>query len=207
MMLTNWKIKDLTLLGFSIPTVLMIGFSIMVYATSNQISQTFRQVGISQTALVAKGRMYIDLINMDRRIRRYALDSQIHKDALELYEKDQSDFQNSFELVNNTMENLQQKERLKNMYLIYTSYNKYKEDFVNYKKGIATTGNFNQQAFFQETIALLENFQQISDEFEKHENQAIEKNVISTKSTIFFLSSLTVIASILSLVIALASTF
>ncbi len=207
MMLTNWKIKDLTLLGFSIPTVLMIGFSVMVYTTSTQISQTFRQVGISQTALTGKSRMYIDLINMDRRIRRYALDPQIHKDALELYEKDRSDFQNSFELVNNTMENLQQKERLKNMYLLYTSYNKNKEDFVNYKKGIATTDNFNQEGFFKETIALLENFQQISDEFEKHENQTIEKNVILTKSTIFFLSSLTVIASILSLVIALAATF
>ncbi|MEH2132790.1 MAG: HAMP domain-containing protein [Nostoc sp.] len=207
MMLTNWKIKDLTLLGFSIPTVLMIGFSVIVYATSNQILQTFRQVGISQTALVGKGQMYIDLINMDRRIRRYALDSQINKDALEVYEKDQLDFQDSFELVNNTMENPQQKERLKNMYLLYTYYKKYKEYFVNYKKGIATTDNLNQEAFFKKSIALFDNFQQVSDEFETNENQAIERSIISTKSTIFFLSSLTVIASILSLVITLAATF
>ncbi|MBD2414370.1 methyl-accepting chemotaxis protein [Nostoc calcicola FACHB-389] len=206
-MLANWKIKDLTLLGFSIPTVLMIGFSVIVYTTSNQISQTFRQVGISQTALVGKGQMYIHLINMDRRIRRYTLDSQINKDALDLYEKDKRDLQNSYELVDKTIENLKQKERLKNMYKVYIDYNKLKDNFVN--NSIPTTDKNNevQETFFQQSKAIFDEFERIANEFEVNEKQILEQSISSTKSTLFFLSSLTITASILSLLIAIAATF
>ncbi|WP_392531227.1 methyl-accepting chemotaxis protein [Nostoc sp. C117] len=206
-MLTNWKIKDLTLVGFSIPTVLMIGFSVMVYTTSNQISLTFRQVGISQTALTGKSRMYIDLINMDRRIRRYALDSQINKDALELYNKDERDFQEAFELVNKTIENLKQKERLKNMYQVYIVYNNFKDDFVNNPLATTDKNNDIQEAFLQKSKTIVEEFEKISNEFEVNENQIMEQSINSTKYALFFLSSLTVIASVLSLLIAFAATF
>ncbi|MFN6540198.1 MAG: methyl-accepting chemotaxis protein [Nostoc sp. EkiNYC01] len=206
-MLANWKIKDLTLLGFSIPTVLMIGFSVIVYTTSNQISQTFRQVGISQTALVGKGQMYIHLINMDRRIRRYALDSQINKDALDLYEKDKRDLQNSYELVDKTIENLKQKERLKNMYKIYIDYNKLKDNFVNNSIAITDKNNEVKETFFQQSKAIFDEFERIANEFEVNEKQILEQSISSTKSTLFFLSSLTITASILSLLIAIAATF
>ncbi len=206
-MLTNWKIKDLTLVGFSIPTVLMIGFSVMVYATSNQISQTFRQVGISQTALAGKSRMYINLINMDRRIRRYAVDPQSNKDALDLYEKDKRDFQDSFDLVDKTIENLKQKERLKNMYQIYIIYNKSKDNFVNNPIAFRDTNNIIIATFFQDSRLNIEEFERIGNEFEVNENQNLEQSITSTKSASFFLSSLTVTASILSLFIAFAATF
>ncbi|MGF1991987.1 MAG: methyl-accepting chemotaxis protein [Nostoc sp. ZfuVER08] len=205
-MLTNWKIKDLTLLGFSIPTVLMIGFSVMVYTTSNQISQTFRQVGISQTALVGKGRMYIDLINMDRRIRRYALDPQTNNDALEVYQKDQRDFQDAFELVDKTIENLKQKERLKSMYQLYITYDKSKDIFIN-KQISLINNNADKSKFLQNLNLHIEEFERISNEFEVNENQILEQSVTSTKSALFSLSVITIIASILSLLIAVAATF
>ncbi len=205
-MLSNWKIKDLTLLGFSIPTVLMIGFSLMVYTTSNQISQTFRQVGISQTALVGKGRMYIDLINMDRRIRRYALDPQTNNDALEVYQKDQRDFQDAFELVDKTIENLKQKERLKSMYQLYITYDKSKDNFIN-KQISLINNNADKSRFLQNLNLHIEEFERISNEFEVNENQILEQSVTSTKSALFSLSVITIIASILSLLIAVAATF
>jgi len=205
-MLSNWKIKDLTLLGFSIPTVLMIGFSLMVYTTSNQISQTFRQVGISQTALVGKGRMYIDLINMDRRIRRYVLDPQTNNDALEVYQKDQRDFQDAFELVDKTIENLKQKERLKSMYQLYIAYDKSKDDFIN-KQIPLINNNADKSKLFQNLNLHIEEFERISDEFELNENQILEQSFTSTKSALFSLSIITIIASILSLLIAVSATF
>ncbi|MBC1237526.1 methyl-accepting chemotaxis protein [Nostoc sp. 2RC] len=205
-MLSNWKIKDLTLLGFSIPTVLMIGFSLMVYTTSNQISQTFRQVGISQTALVGKGRMYIDLINMDRRIRRYVLDPQTNNDALDLYQKDQRDFQDAFELVDKTIENLKQKERLKSMYQLYITYDKSKDNFIN-KQISLINNNADKSKLFQNLNLHIEEFERISNEFEVNENQILEQSVTSTKSALFSLSAITIIASILSLLIAVAATF
>ncbi|MBD2610985.1 methyl-accepting chemotaxis protein [Nostoc punctiforme FACHB-252] len=205
-MLTNWKIKDLTLLGFSIPTVLMIGFSVMVYTTSNQISQTFRQVGISQTALVGKGRMYIDLINMDRRIRRYILDPQTNNDALDLYQKDQRDFQDAFELVDKTIENLKQKERLKSMYQLYIAFDKSKDDFIN-KQILLINNNADKSRNLQNLNLYIEKFERISNDFEVNENQILEQSVTSTKSALFSLSVITIIASILSLLIAVAATF
>ncbi|PHJ62607.1 chemotaxis protein [Nostoc linckia z18] len=206
-MLSHWKIKDLTLLGFSIPTVLMIGFSVMVYTTSNQISQTFRQVGISQTALAGKSRMYINLINMDRRIRRYVVDPQSNKDALDLYEKDRRDFQDSFELVEKTIENLKQKERLKNMYQIYLTYNRLKDIFLNNPIAAIDKNNTVIVTFFQDSRLNIEEFERIGNEFELNENQFLEQSITSTKSASFFLSSLTLIASIISLLIAFAATF
>jgi len=206
-MLSNWKIKDLTLVGFSIPTVLMIGFSVMVYTTSNQISQTFRQVGISQTALAGKSRMYINLINMDRRIRRYVVDPQSNKDALDLYEKDKRDFQDSFELVDKTIENLKQKERLKNMYQIYIAFNRLKDNFLNNPIATIDKNNVVITTFFEDSRLTIEEFERIGNEFEVNENQFLEQSITSTKSASLFLSSLTVIASILSLLIAFATTF
>ncbi len=205
-MLTNWKIKDLTLLGFSIPTVLMIGFSVMVYTTSNQISQTFRQVGISQTALVGKGRMYIDLINMDRRIRRYVLDPQTNNDALDLYQQDRRDFQDAFELVDKTIENLKQKERLKSMYQLYITYDKSKDNFIN-KEILLVNNNANKLRNLQNLNLYIKEFERISNDFEVNENQILEQSVTSTKSALFSLSVITIIASILSLLIAVSATF
>lgn len=76
-MFTNWKIKDLTLFGFSVPTVLMILFSLMVYANSHQTRETLKQVDMAQTAIDGQNQMVIAGLNMHRRLQRYVIDPNL----------------------------------------------------------------------------------------------------------------------------------
>ncbi|NJR76264.1 MAG: hypothetical protein HC773_27205 [Scytonema sp. CRU_2_7] len=134
-MIKNWKIKDLTLLGFSIPTGLIICFSAIVYVTSNQIGQTFKQVNNSQNALTATNHAHIDMLNMDRRIRRYLIDNEFKKEALDLYTKDQQDFQQSWNLATRVVEDTRQKEKLNKMYQLYDAYDFLKKELLNKNSG------------------------------------------------------------------------
>ncbi|MBW4559597.1 MAG: methyl-accepting chemotaxis protein [Mojavia pulchra JT2-VF2] len=205
-MIANWKIKDLTLLGFSIPTVLMISFSGMVYLNSNQIGQTFKQVNASQIALTEQNRMHLSILNMDRRVRRYVIDPRFNKDALDLYLKDQQQFQEGLEQAINIAEDVRQKEKLKKIQQFYETYNSLKEEIVNLNFDISNNKDALQD-FFQKTNVIILDFEEIGKEFDATEKEILEKNIASTKSSIAFLSLAAVIASILSLFIATLATF
>ncbi|MDM9384292.1 hypothetical protein QUB80_26825 [Chlorogloeopsis sp. ULAP01] len=109
-MLNNWKFRDLTLLGFSIPTSLIFLFCGMVYLTSNQAGGTFRQIGISSTAIVETDKMILNITDMDRIIRRYLLAPEEKKEILEIYAKDRQKFQEALKLAVNVVEDTAQKD-------------------------------------------------------------------------------------------------
>lgn len=206
-MIKSWKIKDLTLLGFSIPTILMISFSIMVYLTSNQIWQTFRQVNNSQTALTGKNRVQVSLLDMDRRMRRYVIDYQVNQDALDLYTKDQQRFQQAWDLATSVAEDARQKERLKKMQQLHDAYDSLKKATVNKNTGNIHKNKDDVESFFERAKDITNNFEEVCNDFETTEKEILDKSISSTKISIGFLSLAAVIASVLSLLIASSITF
>ncbi|OUL37546.1 methyl-accepting chemotaxis protein [Nostoc sp. T09] len=206
-MMKSWKIKDLTLLGFSIPTVLMISFSIMVYLTSNQIWQTFRQVNNSQTALTGKNRVQVSLLDMDRRMRRYVIDYQVNQDALDLYTKDQQRFQQAWDLATSVVEDARQKERLKKMQQLHDAYDSLKKATVNKNPGNIHKNKDDVESFFDKAKDITNNFEEVCNDFETTEKEILDKSISSTKISIGFLSLAAVIASVSSLLVASSTTF
>lgn len=205
MLLTNWKIKDLIFFGFSIPTILVLGFSGMVYFTANQTGETFNKVSNLQNVIAGKQLMSVAKANMDRRMRRYFLDPQTNLDALEGYANDKEQFQNGFELAYSKVKDAEQEEKLKQMNKIYEGY----VDFIN-RNLSENNGTKNKEElikFFKDSKKITDTFDKVGDEFDIREKDILEKSLVSTTSTINLLILASVATSILSLAIATLATF
>ena len=72
-MFGNLKLRDRALLGYSIPTGLIFIFSGMVYFTATKISETFKQVETTQSTLLEVKSMNVNMVNMERRVKRSIL--------------------------------------------------------------------------------------------------------------------------------------
>jgi methyl-accepting chemotaxis protein WspA len=83
---SHLKLRDRTLIGYSIPTVLIFAFSGLVYFVANKTFNTFEQVSTGQNKLVLRSEILALNSNMDRRIRRYLMVGG--QEALDLFAKD-----------------------------------------------------------------------------------------------------------------------
>jgi methyl-accepting chemotaxis protein WspA len=83
---SHLKLRDRTLIGYSIPTILIFAFSGIVYFVANKTFNTFEQVSTGQTKLVLRSEIATLNSNMDRRLRRYLMVGG--QDALDLFAKD-----------------------------------------------------------------------------------------------------------------------
>jgi methyl-accepting chemotaxis protein WspA len=204
-MFNNWKIKDLTLLGFSIPTVLMIGFSIMVYSNSNQTRETLKKVDIAQTAINGENIMTISLLATDRRMRRYVVNPELYKDALELAAQSEQNFEKGLEMVESVITLQEQKDRIEEMKKLYSEYQTLKRQTID----LAQRRN-NQEltiSFFNNAKDIAEEFQKISKEFELTEIEILQDSINATKTSIDVLTFTAVVVSIVSLSVVLAANF
>ncbi len=91
---SHLKLRDRTLIGYSIPTILIFAFSGFVYLVASKTFNTFEQVSAGQSKLVLRSEILTLNMNMDRRMRRYLMVGG--QDALDLFAKDQSEFEERF---------------------------------------------------------------------------------------------------------------
>ncbi|MFM6007299.1 MAG: hypothetical protein ACKPB7_29250, partial [Sphaerospermopsis kisseleviana] len=204
-MFTNWKIKDLTLFGFSVPTVLMIFFSLMVYANSHQTRETLKQVDMAQTAIDGQNQMVIAGLNMHRRLQRYVIDPNLYQDAIGEYTEHQQEFQKGLEQTKKIVTDKQQQERIDKMVDLYNQYNSLKADTVRRASG----GTKKEELIrvFNESRDLVDEFTKIGREFNQYETESLQKSIASTQSAIDLLTLAAIIASVFSLSVVVVANF
>jgi methyl-accepting chemotaxis protein WspA len=196
-MFTNWKIKDLTFFGLSVPTVLLIVFSLMVYANSNQTRETLKQVDIAQTAIDGENEMVVAGLNMHRRLQRYVIDPNLYQDAIGEYATHQQEFQKGLELTKKVVTDKKQQERINKMVELYNQYNSLKEDTV--RRAGSGTKREELIKIFNESRDLVDEFTKIGREFNQYEKDNLQKSIAATQSAIDLLTLAAIIASALSL--------
>ncbi|WP_338023068.1 methyl-accepting chemotaxis protein [Argonema galeatum] len=120
------------LLGYSVPILLFIGLVGIVYSNANKLASVFRQVEITQenvetsnTLTLTHSRMVIDL-------RGYLL-TQNPLFSKE-YEEELNSFNDTIDRAETTIKNAQQKQRLKEMILFKTEYDRYAQNLINLVK-------------------------------------------------------------------------
>jgi methyl-accepting chemotaxis protein WspA len=204
-MFNNWKIKDLTLFGFSVPTVLMILFSLMVYANSNQTRETLKKVDLAQTAIDGQNEMVIAGLNMHRRLQRYVIDPNLYQDAIGEYAQHQQEFQKGLEQTKKVVTDKQQQERIDKMVDLYNQYNSLKADTVRR----ASSGTKREELIrvFNESRDLVDEFTKIGREFNQYETENLQKSIASTQSAIDLLTLAAITASVLSLSVVIVANF
>ncbi|MBF2006266.1 MAG: methyl-accepting chemotaxis protein [Chlorogloeopsis fritschii C42_A2020_084] len=204
-MLNNWKFRDLTLLGFSIPTSLIFIFSGMVYLTASQAGGTFRQVGISSNAMIGANDMVVSMKNMDLRIRRCLLAPEEKKEALELYAKDRQRFQEGLKLATSVVEDAAQKERLQKLTLLENELNILaQQTLLNFKDNTNQKEVINN--YVNQSKEINNIITQMSDDFDGREQEIMGKSIDLTKTSINFLILLTLAFSMLSITVATIAT-
>jgi len=199
-MLDNWKLKDRTLLGFSIPTILIFIFSLVVYTTTNQVGKTFRQVGISHEAIIGTDDMALGIANMDRAIRRYLFDPKKHQDSLQNYITYKKNFQDGLNRSSSVVEDALQKQRLQAM-------QKKIEELDEFVKSLTTTNNIENNQYLIDkymsySIEINDRFTQINDEFNNREKEIMDTSIDGTKAMLNFMSLLAVLVTFLTIAIA-----
>ncbi|MBD2292697.1 methyl-accepting chemotaxis protein [Anabaena sphaerica FACHB-251] len=204
-MFTNWKIKDLTLLGFSVPTVLMVVFSLMVYANSHQTRETLKQVNIAQIAIDGENEMVIAGLNMHRRLQRYVIDPQLYQDAIGEYAKHQQEFQTGLEKAKSVVKDSKQQARIDRMLELYNQYNSLKDDTV--RRASSGTNKNELIKVFNDTRDLVDEFTKISDEFNQYEKENLQRSITATQSSIDLLTLAALTVSILSLSVVVIANF
>lgn len=78
-MLDNLKLRGRIFLGFSIPVVLILGFSLLVYFRVNQILEIFQEVKRAQETIIETDEMVLRKFQMERDIRGYFLTKEEDK--------------------------------------------------------------------------------------------------------------------------------
>ncbi|MBM0745600.1 methyl-accepting chemotaxis protein (plasmid) [Phormidium sp. CLA17] len=202
-MFKNLKLRDRTLLGYSVPTLLIFILSGTVYFVANKATLTFRQVNISFNAVLGNDDMALSFANMDRRTRRYLLEK--NRDAFSRLENDKTKFRQGAERTANVIEDAGQKEKLKQMLQMQEQYNALlKQTFQLEAEGKR------QQAvtsYLAASRSLGDQFQAVSDSFAAGEQTIMGKSIGLTKASIELLSTISVLGAVISLLIAIIAAY
>ncbi|MBD2496107.1 methyl-accepting chemotaxis protein [Nostoc sp. FACHB-280] len=199
-MLNNWKLKDRTLLGFSIPTILIFVFSVIVYATSNQTRIIYKQVGMSNEAIIATNNMALSMANMNLAIRRYLYNPKKYPDALERYDFFYKRFQEGLNIASKVAEDKLQEQRLKIMQNMF-------DEFDRLVKSTITKPNFENnrlliEQYLEKSGDMSYEFRQIHEQFAKNQKEIMQNRIEGTKAMLNLMSLLAVLVTLSTIAIA-----
>jgi methyl-accepting chemotaxis protein WspA len=203
--LNNLKLRDRTLLGYSIPTVLIMAFSGMVYITSNRVNATFEQVKRQQTVLLASKGMVKLTLNMDRRIRRHLmLPSQ---EALRLFEQDSKEFDQLYQQVLEVVDRGEDREKLKEM-------EKWRDQLHNLGlKSVEEANKTNgaskaaQTAYIEQSLAITQGLEAAEDKNTQQWRTELNQSMDSSQALIAMLKLSAIAGSLTSVAIALLAAY
>ncbi len=203
--LNNLKLRDRTLIGYSIPTILIIAFSGMVYITSNKVNSTFEQVKKQQIILLASKGMVKHTLNMDRRIRRYLMVPD--QEALKLFEQDSKEFNELYQQAIEVADRSEDKAKLKELESL--------RDRLH-DVGLKATEELNRNSSALKAIQLtyIEKSLAITNSAEDSEKNDVQQwrtelnqSMDSSQATIAMLKLSAIAGSLMSTVIALLAAY
>jgi methyl-accepting chemotaxis protein WspA len=203
--LNNLKLRDRTLIGYSIPTALIFIFSGMVYMTASKISETFRQINDTQTVLLNSDGMLVKTINADRRIRRYLMVPD--PKALELFEQDLKDFGGLYDQAVAATNNPEDKKQLSDMEALRDQFKGFALKTVEEAKTKTDAIKSVQGTYITQSLAITNQFEEINHDFHGRLKARLANSVAASKGAITLLSISAIAGSIISAGVALLSAY
>jgi methyl-accepting chemotaxis protein WspA len=203
--LNNLKLRDRTLIGYSIPTALIFIFSGMVYMTASKISDTFRQINDTQTVLLNSDGMLVKTINADRRIRRYLMVPD--PKALELFEQDIKDFSGLYDQAVAATNHPEDKKQLSEMEALRDQFKGLALKTVGEAQTKPDAIKSIQGTYITQSLAITNQFEEINHDFHGKLKARLANSVDASKGAITLLSISAIAGSIISAGVALLSAY
>ncbi|MBD2482627.1 methyl-accepting chemotaxis protein [Planktothrix sp. FACHB-1365] len=134
-MLTNLKLRERLLLGYTIPVALFLGLTVVVYSSINQVSNIFKEVERVQNVILEVNLMERGAQGMIRNLRGYL--ALKNSEFLNEYETSLNTYRKASEDIEPLIVNDQQKERLNRLNTLINQYDQIARqtfDYVNQGK-------------------------------------------------------------------------
>ena len=202
-MFGNLKLRDRALLGYSIPTGLIFVFSGMVYFTATKISETFKQVETTQSTLLEVKSMNVNMVNMERRVKRSILIPG--PEAVVLFKADMANLRRSYNSFESIPQTNAQRERLRSMMNLAQELYDYGSSAIENPK--LRTNTVRLQAYFNEVVRITVEFDRLNNEFVEAGRGSLALSMGSAQNTIQLLSWISIVSSILSLGVVVTAAY
>jgi methyl-accepting chemotaxis protein WspA len=203
--LNNLKLRDRTLIGYSIPTILIVAFSGMVYITSNKVNSTFEQVKKQQTILLSSKGMVKRTLNMDRRIRRYLMVP--NQDALTLFEQDSKEFDELYQQAIDVADRSEDKAKLKELEGLRDQLHAVGLKAVEEANKSNGATKATQLSYIEKSLAITNNAEASEKNNTQQWKTELHQSMNDSQATIAMLKLSAIVGSLMSTAIALLAAY
>jgi methyl-accepting chemotaxis protein WspA len=203
---SHLKLRDRTLIGYAIPTILIFGFSGLVYFVASKTFNTFEQVSAGQTKLVLRSEIAILNSNMDRRMRRYLLVGG--QDALDLFAKDDQAIDDRFKRLEAIVSEPNQQTIVRQQLALH-------EDLTTLGKQTVETAKAQERAnkslqatvddqkalrkqYIRDSLAITDRFEALHTQLDQMIQDQTNQNISDAKSSIVSLEMMAIAVAVIS---------
>jgi methyl-accepting chemotaxis protein WspA len=205
---SHLKLRDRTLIGYSIPTILIFAFSGLVYFVSTKTFNTFGQVTVGQTKLITRGEMLALNMNMDRRIRRYLMVGG--QAAIDLFHQDEIDFQDRLEKLRPLITEPDQQTILREMLALHKQLKELGDRTVLQAQADISASKTAQDEgavskallarYIRESLAVTNQFEALHKQLDEKIEAQTNQNIDAAKSSIMSLELMAIAVALISTV-------
>jgi methyl-accepting chemotaxis protein WspA len=205
---SHLKLRDRTLIGYSIPTILIFAFSGLVYFVSTKTFNTFGQVTVGQTKLITRGEMLALNMNMDRRIRRYLMVGG--QEAIDLFRQDEIDFQDRLEKLRPLITEPDQQTILREMLALHKQLKELGDRTVLQAQADISASKTAQDEgavskallarYIRESLAVTNQFEALHKQLDEKIEIQTNQNIDAAKSSIMSLELMAIAVALISTV-------
>ncbi|MDB9509799.1 methyl-accepting chemotaxis protein [Kamptonema animale CS-326] len=194
-MFTNLKLRGRIFLGFSIPVILILGFSGLVYFVLNPINAIFKDLNREQQAVVETDNMVIITGMMAQQVRGYLLIK--NEDPLREYEKQKQRYQRAVEAASKAIIDSQEREIFKELVQLGERFDALAKETFRLKN--LNKDNEAINYYLRESKTILDKYDSLSNQINDIEAVLLNTYIKEANDSIQFLILAAVVTVLLSM--------
>jgi CHASE3 domain sensor protein len=194
------KLRTRMLLGYTTPAVFYVIIGTMAYTITEQVFKTFEEVERVQNVIIEMNNMSLSAQEMVRSSRGYLINK--NDTFFTEYQEGFNSARKSADLITKEIKVDEQKQRINRMIDLVNEYYEGSNDLfrlVRQGKQGEALGIFNTGKYTR----FVEEFDGLTDQFNKHERDRLQKETIAAKESLTFLRLSLLIGSLLLLLFAI----
>jgi methyl-accepting chemotaxis protein WspA len=202
-MLGKLNLRDRVLLGYSVTTGLIVVFSGAVMVNANKISETFQRVDETQVLIIETKDMNVNMVNMERRIKRYLLTPDT--EAVKLLNQDFRDLQENSGKAMKSARDAAQQDRLRKMLNLAEELKAMGDRMIAMPPKSVTPAIIRD--YIQQAVSTTSEFDRINNEFIEIGRKNLDSNITSTQGGIDWMKGLSIFSSILAVTVSIVGAY
>ncbi len=202
-MLGKLNLRDRVLLGYSVTTGLIVIFSGAVMVNANKISETFQRVDETQVLIIETKDMNVNMVNMERRVKRYLLTPD--NEVVKLINQDFRDLEGSADRALKSTREASQQERLRKMLNLASELKVLGDRMIAIPPKTVTPAILRD--YIKQAVSVTSEFDRLNDELVDIGRKSLDGNIASTQGGIEWMKGLSIFSSVLAVTVSIVGAY